>query len=512
VPWKTEDVERHKKGLSDKDKRQWVATANSALKACLADDGDTEKCEGRAIRIANAAVAEADKPTADNMAEDDMGPSEAPAEWVPYGIYTFVDLRARREVEAKAQNVRTVTEQFKQMVGNILDNYSFEPEGMKAATPQERIAKIRALLTEMEAELNVAFEEPTTEAEPVGEPEVLAEATVGRVIRLAEGDNRQGPLTLIAELIRPGWGNTKDGHYYPDETLRGDSIRIWEGTKMHEVDHREDQRSNENWVSTVGPHVGYSDSGGAIFQVAVHDPKFAERARNLAELGLLDKLECSILGDGLVRKGFERDGRKGSLVERFTVAKNVDWVSHAGAGGRAVGLAESGTPDARQEVNIVKVDRAKLMEALRKALEEAKAEDAVLDELVQEAIAEAEVTETVESVVTEPVVTEPVVEPTVEAEPVIVTVSAERVRELCMTAKLPDALTGLLAEIAFLDEAAVTARIAEQKAWLQQTTRAGRPWALSEGDQPAGPQSPLSSEEFAERSKAVITKYTGRQV
>ena len=122
MPWKTEDVERHKKGLSDKDKRQWVATANSALKACLADDGDTEKCEGRAIRIANAAVAEADKPTADNMAEDDMGPSEAPAEWVPYGIYTFVDLRARREVEAKAQNVRTVTEQFKQMVGNILDN------------------------------------------------------------------------------------------------------------------------------------------------------------------------------------------------------------------------------------------------------------------------------------------------------------------------------------------------------------------------------------------------------
>jgi len=510
MPWTAKDVERHKKGLSDKDKAQWVATANSVLKTCLADGGELDECDGRAIRIANAAVAEADKPTAENVAEDDMERPEVLPEWVPYGIYTFVDLHARREVEAKAQNVRTVTEQFKQMVGNILDNYSFEPEGMKAATPQERIAKIRALLSEMEAELNVAFEEPTTEAEPIGEPEVLAEATVGRVIRLAEGDNRQGPLTLIAELIRPGWGNTKDGHYYPDETLRGDSIRIWEGTKMHEVDHREDQRSNENWVSTVGPHVGYSDSGGAIFEVAVHDPAFAERARNLKELGLLDKLECSILGDGLVRKGFEKDGRKGKLVERFTIARNVDWVSHAGAGGRAVGLAESGTPDARQEVNIVKVDRAKLLEALSKALLEAK--DAQLDELVQEAIAEAEVPETVEPVVTEPVVTEPVVEPTVEAEPVIVTVSAERVRELCAVAKLPEALTGLLAEIAFPDETAVIARIAEQKTWLQQATRAGRPWALSEGDQPVGPQGPLTSEEFAERSKAVITKYTGRQV
>ena len=159
------------------------------------------------------------------------------------------------------------------------------------------------------------------------------------------------------------------------------------------------------------------------------------------------------------------------------------------------------------------------MEVLRKALVEAPQvpslsaiEGAILVDLVQEAIAEAEVPETVEPVVTEPVVTEPVVEPTAEAEPEIVTVSAERVRELCATAKLPEALTGLLAEIAFLDEAAVTTRIAEQKAWLQQTTRAGRPWALSEGDQPAGPQPPLTSEEFAERSKAVISKYTGRQV
>jgi len=121
MPWTLTDVERHKKGLSDKDKRQWVATANSALKACLADDGDTKECEGRAIRIANAAVAENDKPTAENVAEDDMERPEVLPEWVPYGVFTFVDLHARREVEAKAQNVRTVTEQFKQMVGNILD-------------------------------------------------------------------------------------------------------------------------------------------------------------------------------------------------------------------------------------------------------------------------------------------------------------------------------------------------------------------------------------------------------
>jgi hypothetical protein len=48
MPWNIEDVERHHKGLSDVDKRKWVAVANKQL-AALGD-------EGRAIREANAVV------------------------------------------------------------------------------------------------------------------------------------------------------------------------------------------------------------------------------------------------------------------------------------------------------------------------------------------------------------------------------------------------------------------------------------------------------------------------
>ncbi len=48
MPWNIEDVERHYRGLSDVDKRQWVAVANQQLAA----HGD----EGRAIREANAVV------------------------------------------------------------------------------------------------------------------------------------------------------------------------------------------------------------------------------------------------------------------------------------------------------------------------------------------------------------------------------------------------------------------------------------------------------------------------
>ncbi|HUA49544.1 MAG TPA: hypothetical protein VMA77_30190 [Solirubrobacteraceae bacterium] len=48
MPWTIEDVVRHHKGLSDPEKRLWVAVANQQL----AEHGD----EIRAIREANAVV------------------------------------------------------------------------------------------------------------------------------------------------------------------------------------------------------------------------------------------------------------------------------------------------------------------------------------------------------------------------------------------------------------------------------------------------------------------------
>jgi len=56
MPWTVDDVDRHKKGLTDAQKEKWVRVANAALAACEAKGDDD--CEGRAIRIANAAVEE----------------------------------------------------------------------------------------------------------------------------------------------------------------------------------------------------------------------------------------------------------------------------------------------------------------------------------------------------------------------------------------------------------------------------------------------------------------------
>jgi hypothetical protein len=54
MPWDISQVDKHKKGLSPEQKKKWVATANSALAACIKKGGTDKSCAPHAIRIANS--------------------------------------------------------------------------------------------------------------------------------------------------------------------------------------------------------------------------------------------------------------------------------------------------------------------------------------------------------------------------------------------------------------------------------------------------------------------------
>jgi hypothetical protein len=56
MPWVVEDVDKHKKGLTDKQKRQWVRIANSVLASCKKKGGTDEACAPGAIKWANGVV------------------------------------------------------------------------------------------------------------------------------------------------------------------------------------------------------------------------------------------------------------------------------------------------------------------------------------------------------------------------------------------------------------------------------------------------------------------------
>ncbi len=82
MPWKSEDVESHKKGLSPEQKKKWCSIANAILKDCIAKGGTDKTCAPKAIRIANS-----------KFEEETMK--------APKSAFNFVDPEAFAKVDAE---------------------------------------------------------------------------------------------------------------------------------------------------------------------------------------------------------------------------------------------------------------------------------------------------------------------------------------------------------------------------------------------------------------------------
>ncbi len=72
MPWGIADVDKHMKGLSDKQKKMWVQVANDSLARCEKKNGSN--CDASAIRQANSVVGRASHSTADFCGLDDATP------------------------------------------------------------------------------------------------------------------------------------------------------------------------------------------------------------------------------------------------------------------------------------------------------------------------------------------------------------------------------------------------------------------------------------------------------
>ena len=173
--------------------------------------------------------------------------------------------------------------------------------------------------------------------------EAIGGVGVGAV-RIVEGETG-GPVKLDVLLIEPGWGNTRDNNYYPAPMLK-EYAPIFKGAKMYATDHREHEKSVLTEVAQIlSCPVGFTPSGGVVARVGVFDERFAASVRNRAALDALDSLAVSILASG-TSSPFAESARKGRRIDAITEVKSVDFVTRAGAGGRALRLAE-GAWDAR---------------------------------------------------------------------------------------------------------------------------------------------------------------------
>ena len=301
----------------------------------------------------------------------------------------------------------------------------------------------------------------------------FAESAIGHALTLAEAlpgePGAMVPLHLNVALITPGWGNTRDNYYYPAEVVKRDA-NIFAGVKMFESDHRDHEKSTRTWVSTVREIAGFTDDGAPIARVSVHDRNFAERLLALNADGLLGKMECSILAGGTARKGFELDGRKGRQVESITQAESVDWVTRAGAGGRALALAEN-EPQEDKPMN----------------------EETRPDE-IQESEQEESATFTEQE------------EPETPAPEML---AREKVHEALTKTNLPPVSVLKLAEAEYSDEAGLQEAIKAEVAEVKAKTNSGKPFGQGEG---TAPPALLSEDEKTERFNNIMRQVGAREV
>ena len=400
MPYTVADVDKHKKGLSDKGKKQWVAVANSALASCMEDGGDEGECAVSAIRQANGVVKEAD-----------------------------MDLTDLREL----------LDQALALVDSKIAEQEQEPEGEVAFT---------------ESASGYALE--LAEAEP------------------AQEDGKRAPVEFNLKIIAPGAGNKHDNHWYPADMLKRDA-NVFEGVDVFVTDHRENERSERTKVGKIKSIIGFTEDGGPIGRTVIYDPELAEKMRNRAQAGELGTLHCSILAHGTAKKG-EIDGKKYHIVEAISYASAVDLVSRAGAGGRALSLAESNTggePMEEQEQTIEEQEQTPTEEPL---------EEVTLQEQQEPE----------------------------EETPAPAMLDQEKVKELMQATNLPSAAKAKLSEAEYADEDEAQAAIAAEVAYVKQLTGSGKPFAQGGGTAPES--KPLSEAEKTVRFNEHMRTIGAREV
>lgn len=333
------------------------------------------------------------RPLLKEMYDQDSGEWKEPPVFVPFGAITFEDVKQAEVADEYKAGVQKLVYSFGRLFENIM--YARDPETMADLPMEDKLDKVRGLVDELATEIEslspvaesteaeplspdalalftaAVTGEPldlgeTSEEEPVVEAETevfteffaesepvagsFSESAMGHAIELVEVEEGRteydgGPLKLHMALIEPGWGNSRDNNYYPRKMLERDA-KVFEGRKMYATDHRRDEKNVLTEVADITKvPVGFTETGAPIALVGIHNPAFAQDVWNRHLLGLeggpgLKNLHCSILGNGEKREGFEQGGRKGNWIEAIKEG-SADFVTQAGAGGRALALAES---------------------------------------------------------------------------------------------------------------------------------------------------------------------------
>ena len=207
----------------------------------------------------------------------------------------------------------------------------------------------------------------------MGEKNNIRTSDLHELVTLQEAELNPENYSVKVNLIKSGW--SKNGRYYPDETLRT-AAPMWNGLKAY-ADHPSRSEAKDRPERSVRDIVGVyenvrhdGDTTRADFRVIGAAREWLWPLIEESVATKRDLIGLSINALGQTSKG-EAEGRKGFVVEAITHANSVDVVTEPAAGGGFEQLMMSDDGWTRAVLGSVSLEevreaRPELIEALKK--------------------------------------------------------------------------------------------------------------------------------------------------
>lgn len=372
MPWTVADVDEHKKGLTDDQKKLWVKVANDALARC--EKKKQSNCDARAIKQASA-VAGRTKEALDADFEEWFEGLTGEAQDVVLG-HTY---RLRNAIVGERSLRKQAVQRIREMGVKLTKEaevWSDDVRDMLRAalhdeSPPAEPRKYRYWVKDVSVDdkffvyedeqegglykraYTISDEGKVTLGDQVEvrvtstySPVVEASEILGDIVPLVEGQIAQGGVVPI-KLIGPGWGTSG---YYSSDVLERDGAKVFPaGTPMfwdHPTPDEEKGRPEGSLKSLAAKLTepaqwqAKNPLGPGLYSKA---EVFSSHIDAVQELS--PHIGVSIRGLGRAKEG-EAEGKEGLIIEEIVGAHSVDFVTQAGAGGKVLQLFEAARREA----------------------------------------------------------------------------------------------------------------------------------------------------------------------
>lgn len=183
---------------------------------------------------------------------------------------------------------------------------------------------------------------------------------------------------VIITPIRPGFGNKRDGFYYPAKTIREaveagrfNNVKMYANHPTKTQEKELPERSVNDWVGVVKETTWDETHQRPRSRLKVLDESVYRKFKEAPE-----HIAYSVLGGGRARRG-TADGRDARIVESMDKVRSIDWVTEAGAGG-GITFAESADEEFDMDIKNLTIEQVRegnpeLFAAIREEADEAEA-------------------------------------------------------------------------------------------------------------------------------------------